>query len=1274
MRMRRFGIGLAAFATFTVAGSAFAQAPTDAYPPLPNVLLLVDTSGSMEYDISGNLPVAASDCDGSNGNYKSRWINLIEVLTGDIQNYTCFAHDREDSDFVSEFELASIAPYDQGYFLPYHRAVSNDCMFTPGNIQTTNMLGWAANPFGTRQFGAGLGTACTTAFDQSRTGILDTYRDRVRFGLFTFDARPDDGIGVDVGDDLNAQTGFDGHWSYFNNWESGGAGVTGHPPDCSIPNQIHEVGARNPAAPPWEGRMINFGSVFASLQENRDHNDRLQDTILALRPYGATPLAGQLADAEVFFRQDDMDDGYYNIANGFTTDEKFAPAQDPLLNNPSGSCRDGFIIVLSDGEPNLDMRPFCDALSATGATCTGGANNGMTCVNAADCPGGTCTPGIDGSCPYSRPADIVETLNTPSGNYPAIRTFAVGFGVSTVGMDDCETLGASDFDALNPGARCTTPAAGLVACCNLAEIAIKGGTGGALFADDVPSLKAALAAILDSVATQSTSRTTPSFVSASAVANNAEAVSYEFVSAFTPEPGDLWKGNIERKRWKCDTDMFGDVVAEIQPVDVTKGDNFAENIHSGAGPDREFWTAIPATNISTGYAEPTYSIRPNGSTLSDGLGSYGSPAGSLTGTAPTTPANIAAYAQAQPSALSADPTMPAECLGPDLIAANAGDCASSLMLWNLGQANGSLPDRVDNQLGAVYHSAPKAIGRPEALTADAAYAVFQRADETKASGPRPLVMYAQTVDGQLHAFKVATNNPGDPNPVNSLENNEIWSFIPPHALASIHAMYPNTPQILADGPIAIRDIPFERTAAQAAASSAPYRTVLVASGGQGGGYYYALDVTDPYNPTFLWQLSRDETGNRLFSDIAAGEPAIAMVGIGTGVNRREVAVAILPGGEGQPVAGSCGRQETIFDYIDVDINPTPKYQPRASTRCWQAGPSRSVTIVSLEDGEILRTFRGVPGDGPASITGSLVDDSDLDAPILGAVAFPNGTGQIANRAYLNDQDGTVWRIDMASTDPAAWRLDLLFDAYSLPSDVAADGQPIATLPVVALDTQGNTVVLFSTGDQEEFRSTTQKNRVWSVTEFPVAVGTSGRPFSVESNWYIAEDAIDGDGTGLDKRGMNPGEKVTGPIAVFNEVAYFSTLTPPPPTEACELGTGRLWGVRFISSDGDKVPDPAVLDPSLNPTRYKFDLPDNVNPFGVAVTAEPSCREEATETDDYVGKHAVASNTKRANYVLRFNTGSVGTPDAVDSTVNIASLDLPEPETTVTIDSWASIVE
>src|SRR6188768_2920885 len=81
-------------------GRAHAQA--DVKPPPPNILLLVDTSGSMDYKTgSTSFPTCkyAGAGDTGQASERSRWIDLVEVLTGSISKYQCQRLDRNSSSF-----------------------------------------------------------------------------------------------------------------------------------------------------------------------------------------------------------------------------------------------------------------------------------------------------------------------------------------------------------------------------------------------------------------------------------------------------------------------------------------------------------------------------------------------------------------------------------------------------------------------------------------------------------------------------------------------------------------------------------------------------------------------------------------------------------------------------------------------------------------------------------------------------------------------------------------------------------------------------------------------------------------------------------------------------------------------------------------------------------------------------------------------------------------------------------------------------------------------
>src|SRR6185503_18361176 len=137
-----------------LAFSGRAAAQSEAETPSPNVLLLVDSSGSMEFKTDGTFPKCTPG-DESVAE-RSRWIELTEVLTGRFQNYSCWAQDRSSAGFKSEFSLAGTAPYDFGYINPYHRALSKNCLVGPGVLPSLDAFSWPNKAVNTFELASGV--------------------------------------------------------------------------------------------------------------------------------------------------------------------------------------------------------------------------------------------------------------------------------------------------------------------------------------------------------------------------------------------------------------------------------------------------------------------------------------------------------------------------------------------------------------------------------------------------------------------------------------------------------------------------------------------------------------------------------------------------------------------------------------------------------------------------------------------------------------------------------------------------------------------------------------------------------------------------------------------------------------------------------------------------------------------------------------------------------------------------------------------------------------
>ncbi|EYF06373.1 Type IV fimbrial biogenesis protein PilY1 [Chondromyces apiculatus DSM 436] len=1161
--------------------AAAVQAQIDVEPPAPNVLLLLDTSGSMERTVAGGLPVCAPLGVPPPEGERSRFTNVVEALTGPVAGFSCLAQRRTEAPFVAEYRVGGVDPYDRGYYLPFHRILSHGCAKGPG---ATGIVEHAyTSP----------STPCATPFAALGSGFLDTAQDHVRFALMTFDTLPHAGTGWAGAP--HAGSGVEGMWSYFPGFQGSGQATQGSLPGCA-PRDF-EVGAKNPAAPPWEGPLVPFPASDAEVAVLRAQSAKVQEMLLAVRPYGATPVAAMLADARDYLLHDD------------TTWEgaPLGPRSDPCVQNGS---RAMYMVLISDGEPNLDLRPECAATAGAGPEGNG--------------------------CPHEAPHVIAASLRAAG-----IKTFAVGYSLSAQAGMACEDIDAGSF---GPGGVCAAPSGPVAACCALARIGLAGGTGGGKFPDSGAELSAALGEILAEIA-QPTSRTLPVLSWAPATGGGAAATTFQIASSLNPGPEARWTGNLERKRHVCEV-QNGTLAAVPQPVEAEAGDDFGANLAAAGPAGRRLFTVLGAS----APVASDRSVRPH-LAVDDGLGLVG---GAMTGGGPAASADFVAAVAAAPRALGLDPggPLPSACatVGGD----TAGSCAERVLRWEIGEGVPGMDaaaTREGRALGAIYHATPAVVGAPRELVLDEAYARFAAAHATRAT-----VLYAATTDGQLHAFQVAPGDAADPLQVEARENNELWSFFPPHVLPRLPAAHGVQVDLL-DGTPTVKDIVFTRSRAQALAAAsdagAAYRTVLVAGGGAAGGFYYALDVTEPKAPVFLWQLSTDAGGRPLFGETAP-QPAVALLEIEEAGEVREVGVAILAGGAAPVGDGACARQAPAGSLVAA----SSPYQPRAAGRCWggagsgePVGASRSLTVVRLDTGAVVRSFRGEVAEAPPGLA-ARVTVAPFDAPLTGApVAYPGQPGQVADRIYVGDADGALWRVDVSRPDPETWSAALAWDAYSLPGDGPLGGQPIDTTPVISVDGVGDPVILLSTGDQQAFTaSDAVETRLWSLSE-----ASLGGQVSLRGLWHWQFVA---------------GKRVTGPLSLFDGAVYFATFAPGAGGAAqCTGGAGAIWALDYLTGAARL---PSSADPGLL-VAYE-EQPPNTVVFGVAVAQTPTCYETLSVGGGYFGPATVFSSMTTPAYALVYHTGAAGPEDAEGARTRSSSRALPPPAVGASLRAWASVVE
>lgn len=674
-------------------------------------------------------------------------------------------------------------------------------------------------------------------------------------------------------------------------------------------------------------------------------------------------------------------------------------------------------------------------------------------------------------------------------------------------------------------------------------------------------------------------------------------------------------------------------------------------------------------------------------------------------------------------------------------------CANAIFSWYGGKAvpnacSGTMASRIPtnaagcpngscSSMGGIFRSSPIIISPPEqyqsddsnfgAIRSGASPSFYENYKE------RPTMVYQQTTDGQLHAFVLAENdvNPSDavdfdssatgvngvavpiPNVTSPQTMNELWTFVPPAVMPNIFPNF-NVQVRMTDGPLAFSEVVYSRDYGGAGSVSStdtiswPYNTVIVGASGTSalGGFYYALDVTDPRSPRFLWQMSYagngagGEPGDRLFGSTAPGA-AITHVRFRDGSTDRVVAVAVLPGGQSStaPLSGTVARSGSLSYW-------TTTRKPRTQIRNWGTSgvPARSLTFVELSTGRIIARLVGNANDNPPLNSDVVVPPSNtpFDSPITGVPApYPNGTGAIADRIYVGDADGTLWRVNVSNPDVKQWKANIAFDAYNAGSsgsatlmdatlatnngtsqlssasppppttDTAAAviGQPIQTAPLLSLNETGNVVVTFSTGDQEDF-NTVSAGMINLLVSFSDTFDTS-----VPDPFYkVVLDATNG----VELAWLDGG-RVTGPINLFDGQLYFAYFTPSNSSD-CLKGRGGLCGFNYIQrSSYDPIPFSDLDNDGTADTCVDF--PGGEVVFGVSINLLPSCTPgEDTFPDPWLGgSYKTITQSNMGKYQLSFHTGQLG--GGQNNAISPSDTrDLPLPKQKTRVRTWVSVIE
>lgn len=552
----------------------------------------------------------------------------------------------------------------------------------------------------------------------------------------------------------------------------------------------------------------------------------------------------------------------------------------------------------------------------------------------------------------------------------------------------------------------------------------------------------------------------------------------------------------------------------------------------------------------------------------------------------------------------------------DLSLNGAYPAAGSRGSWKLGDSPYSIPIVVS--------------ARNDMYAVDPTYRAFL-ADLDAREVPSIVLIAAN--DGMLHAFRLEDDAA---TPTDDEAGEELWAWIPGYLLlrdkdeewagSLIDLMwYGRT--FLFDGSPVVEDVWIDADAdGRKSPDGSEWRRVVVVQQGMGGPVTLALDITDPASPTYLWEQTNEVDTTAM--GMTTGRPVIFNVYDASAPSRaRDQWVTMWGGGRAVGFTGDSGNdywrstEANLYMWnVGDDWRGTESagYNPRGDNIGLAFPDTATPSDVNYNDSASRLEYAYI------SAALAAVDvDGDGDGDV---VYFPVTT------AYRPTDEGGLGPTD-AESPGSSWIYKAIIDTRT-PDDLqwckfydpltGTDGtNGVGTRPEVfyAATTSwlrdGGLGVYWGTGTPYD-RSSGRTGYFFAMKDAePLSCASRAEPIPCNGHDGFYP--------------LNAAEGLTADPTVYAGVIYFSTYTPN--ADRCEMGTGRVYGIRFddcspgLDTDGDGEATSADT-PYMEQTGYVSGVA--ITAFGTVLygSSNPDTDESVVEvlrvaTDPFMGTATVA---------------------------------------------------
>jgi type IV pilus assembly protein PilY1 len=442
------------------------------------------------------------------------------------------------------------------------------------------------------------------------------------------------------------------------------------------------------------------------------------------------------------------------------------------------------------------------------------------------------------------------------------------------------------------------------------------------------------------------------------------------------------------------------------------------------------------------------------------------------------------------------------------------DSGSSLITYLRGQSQYDVNNSAqplfrarEYVLGDIVNSAPAYVAGSRYGWSDSGYSNF--ASNVASRAP---ALYAGANDGMLHGFNAKTGQ-------------ENWAIVPSQMMSKMYKLadtsYATTHNFYVDGNISVMD----------AQISGNWKTVLITGMGAGGNGYMAVDVTDPNNPSVLWEICNSSicTSSDADMGLSFGNPIIT---------------------------------KRKFD---------GKWVAYLSSGYDNVSGKGVIYEVDLTSGVILRKL--VTGTGQAS------PYNQAGISKINAYYDNFNADNTAVYLYAGDLNGNVWKWDLGSSSNTT--ATLLAQAV----DPSGNAQPITTkIEVGKID--NNIMLYFATGQflNNSDYTTIQIQSVYGIKDTDTQLGVLRNNGNVVKQ-TITTGSISSTGSNLDvdlssKMGWyfdltsQMGERVN--VDVTLALGVLNVVTNIPGNSSCTAG-GNSWIYQVDYAKGSSLdPDTGIV--------------------------------------------------------------------------------------------------